>query len=324
MANKSGSGSYIAIQVEKAYGQAPTVPKSIILSNATYSDTFGAEQASIISQRISKFRGTSNIRKGLVTVSGGCGGELTTQMAAIWFYLALGSFTQKDVVVNTVNKKKITFKRKQEDVPSFQVAKYFDGDYIRLNGYKVNTMTIQSTPGEIISFSIDCIGQSFTLLDDPYDPAPIQISDNSYTGIDNGVTEDGQDAVYTDFSLNYSNGIAVKNKLGSKFIHSASVGTSTLSGSTTKLFEDMTAIQKWEQDDVKSIVVSNFVLGDDSIKLTIPKVSFSGQGLPLLNTPEGLELPMDWNAELNFVGNEANDIIIEMITDFDLTAYLAP
>jgi len=165
---------------------------------------------------------------------------------------------------------------------TFSVQKQFDTSYFIYKGMCVSSMSLDFTPGALVTGNFNFIGKSLSLLtttftseiqtDSPAFPA-MSASKHISQILNSNVPLD--ECLIKDFKLNYTNNLRQHYSIGERDICSLGVGAIGANGSTTIYFKDKTFYETYLSG---GNVRLSFVLKDESDNyfiITLPRIKFT-------------------------------------------------
>lgn len=182
--------------------------------------------------------------------------------------------------------------------------------YFPYTGCKIESMSMSVNPTGLVTGSMDIKGKgsgtaSGTPLDaTPDDPGFAIIAHHEASS----VLEGGAAATILGFELALANNLdADKFQVGSQYRASLPEGLGELTGTITFLFEDLTYYNKWANATETSIRI-RFTQGAGYVDIYLPRVRYTGDGAPKIETAGGIVLAMNFRAIYSSV--EASDIVV--------------
>lgn len=320
----TGSSAVIRLQLEDQWGVLPATPAMIELSAATYGESLGSESEELISQSINPRRGTLASRNGLLNAGGTLPFELPVLNGEMFYYGALGAYTQTDVVVSGQNKKRKEFFKSTGLPVSFIIEKGFldINQFFRFLGMKIGSLQFSATPEGIVTGSVELMGKEVANATTPFDTTPSTIAHNFMAGIDTVVVEGGTAGqVFTSFSVNINNGLYRTNALGSRKAQNVGTGTNEITGEMSLMFENTVLYNKWLTEEQTNLKVT-FTRGNDSVEFDFHNVKLTGDPVPKLENQEGVNITFSWRALIDPVSGR--DVTITVINDTDFDAIVTP
>lgn len=185
------------------------------------------------------------------------------------------------------------------------ISQYFP--YI---GNKIEQLQIAVNPTGLVTGSIDLKGRgpgtpSATPLDaTPTDPGFETIAHHEASS----VLEGGTAAVILGLEMAIGNALDTdKFQVGSKYRASLPEGQGTAKGTITFLFEDLTYYNKWLNGTETSIKII-FTQGAKSVAVYYPRVRYTGDGAPKIESAGGIVNAMSFSAFYSSV--EGSDVVV--------------
>lgn len=317
-----GSSTRLTIQLEKNFGVKPTTPNMTQISSAVYGESIGSEATQLLSNAINEFGGDVDARNGHRNTSGSLPFELDMENMDLIFYGVLGSFTQETVQVNGVSKIKKTFKRTKGALPSFTVEKGFlDVEkYFRYSGVKVGNVQLTVGADALVTGTADFVGSTEDYGDTSFDDTPVVYEHKMVNDLDGVYSLADGDFEFTNLTLTIANNLTANHVAGKQFAKTVTRGKTGVSGDLTQFFENTEMYERWI-DEERFGQTTLFQRGNDSVTLYVPKMVLSGGNpAPKISGQEGI------NNSFSYIGlidlTEKSDIVVTIINDFDLQAYV--
>lgn len=183
--------------------------------------------------------------------------------------------------------------------------------YVRSTGVELNTMSLEVTPGAMVTGSFGTLGhdsQTDTAIvaGATYTPAPIT---HIYDGFTGAMRVDGIEvAVVTAISLNLENGIENLQVVGKNSTVQGGAGRSTVTGEITAFMEDLTFIKMFDEESSFSVEFSLAGVGSAyNYTFTLPRCKFTG-GKPEVGDEREISISFPFSALLD--SDESSQLII--------------
>lgn len=279
--------SYVA---EVDYGVTP-------VADPTFTDlrhtgtTLGLTKETFQSEELNENRQIDHFRHGVKSVAGDISIELSfSSFDDLLEAVLLGTWTA-DVLKAGVTRRSFSILRHFTDLSAP------DKPYELFNGVELNTLNLTIPASGIVTGSFGTLGKGLTLLEDlsslgtpvigtPTSTAPF----DSFTGT---ITEGGNAiSVVTEVTLSLTNGLAVRNVIGSDETILPSIGKSNLTGSVTAFFENSALMEKFLNETESSLQLTLSDADNNSYIIKLPRIKYnggqpdvSGEGSITINLP---------------------------------------
>lgn len=265
----TGARHDMAYVEEVTFGTTPANPTLIPIRHT--GTTLGLSKDAIESEELREDRQIAHFRHGNKAVSGDINFELSADSFDDFIEAVMCGSWATDVVKTGTVSKSFTVLRHHTDIDK----------YIKATGCSINSMSLSVAPNSMVTGSFSVIGKDLTAsatgitgssdgtatTTDPFD---------SFSG---SITEGGSSiAVVTALELNIENGMEAQYVVGSSTTLQPPLAKSTVSGSVTVYFEDITLINKFINETSSSI---SFVLQDsvtptpNSYTFNMPNVKYN-------------------------------------------------
>lgn len=184
------------------------------------------------------------------------------------------------------------------------------GQYFAYRGCRIESLSMSITPQGLVTGSIDIKGKapsdpSSTPLDaTPTDPGFATVAHHEASLVEEG----GSAATILGFEQTIANALdGDKYQVGSQYRASMPEGLGESTGKITFLFEDLTYYNKWANGTETSVRIV-FSQSGMSLGVYYPRVRYTGDGAPKIDTAQGIVSALDFQAIYDSV--EQSDVVI--------------
>ena len=237
--------------------------------------TLGLSKESFQSEELHEDRQIRDFRHGVKSVAGDVSLELSYGSFDDFLEAVMCGTWTADVLTAGTTRRSFSVLREFTDLSAG------DKPYHLFTGVEVNTLELTIPASGMVTGSFGVIGnglsveQDLTALGTPTfgalgTTAPFE----SFTGT---ITEGGSGiAVVTEVSLSLTNGLAVRNVVGSDETILPTIGRSNLTGSITAFFENSTLLEKFLDETESAMVITLVDPAGNSYTLELPRIKYNG------------------------------------------------
>lgn len=282
----TGSRHNLAYVAESTFGTTPSTPGFQNLRHT--GTTLGLSKDAIESEELRDDRQIAHFRHGNKNVSGDVNIELSYGTFDDFIEAALAGTWATNILKAGTTRRSFTIERHHEDI----------GKYLRSTGCSINTLSLSVAPNSMITGSFGVIGSGFTaagsaITGSTYTAETTTAPFDSFTG---SITEGGSSiAIVTGLELSIDNGMEALYVVGQDTTLEPSIGKSTVTGSVTAYFEDITLLNKFVNETESSL---QFTLTDSAGKdyiFLMPKIKYNS-GNPEAAGPGAVTISLDFVA----------------------------
>lgn len=297
MAFAQGSRHEMSYVAEATYGTTPATPSMLKLRHV--GTTLNLTKDAFVSQELRSDRMIFDARHGVKQVGGEINFEasygafddiLEAALQGVW------SGSPANILKAGTTFKSFSMERRFTDITQFLVY----------TGCGINSMNLSITPNAIVTGSFGVVGKSMTTSGVTLG-APTDVATNAPFDAFTGTIQEGgvSIATITAIELALSNGIEPTFVIGSDSTPELVSGRSTVTGTVSAYFEDLSLLNKFLNETESSI---QFELSDPSantLTFLLPRIKYTGGDVPVQG--EGaLMLNMPFQALLDDVTENTN------------------
>jgi hypothetical protein len=269
MATAAGNRVQMAYVPETVFGTTPATPQMILIP--MHSTTLDLTKQiisdpTIVSDRMKRFE-----RHGNKQVGGNLVASLQHAQWDDFIEAALGGTWTTNVC------------KVGSTVRSFTIEEGFldIAQYRRFTGVRVNSWEVSISPNAIVTSTFALIGKDVTTSTSPLDASPTAVL-NKAPLVHNGmtITVGGSAVTATACSFSVTNNANANFAIGSSSALDITSQESTVSGSITFYFENMTAYNRFVNETSAAISLT-LTEGSDTVTISIPNAKFNGASIPV-------------------------------------------
>lgn len=282
----TGSRHNLAYIAETTFGTTPNNPGFQNLRHT--GTTLGLSKDAIESEELRDDRQVAHFRHGNKNVSGDVNFELSYSTYDDFIEAVLAGSWSTNILKAGTTRRSFTIERHHQDI----------GKYLRSTGCSVNTMSLSVSPNSMITGSFGVIGKDFTAIGSAVSGASYTAETTSrpFDSFTGNIKEGGSNiAVITGLELSVDNGMEALYVVGQDTTLEPSIGKSTVTGSVTAYFENITLLNKFVNETDTSL---EFTLTADNGKdytFLMPKVKYNS-GNPEVSGPGAVTISLDFIA----------------------------
>ena len=282
----TGSRHDMAYIQEVTFGTTPSTPAFKAIRHT--GTTLGLSKDAIESEELREDRQIAHYRHGNKAVSGDINFELSDGSFDDLIEAVMCGAWISDVVKTGVLAKSFTIQRHHTDISKF----------IRATGCCFNSMSLSIAPNSMVTGSFSVIGKDLTatgtgVTGATYPAATTTDPFDSFTG---AITEGGTSiAIVTALELNIENGMEAQYVVGSPTTLKPPLAKSTVTGSITAYFDDITLVNKFINETSSSISFTLTDAASNSYVFTMPNVKYNS-GNPEVGGPGAITVTLDFIA----------------------------
>ena len=263
--------SYVA---EVSYGVTP-VPDPTFKDLRHTGTTMGISKETFQSEELHENRQIYDFRHGVKSASGDVNLEFSYESFDDFLEALMGGTWTADELKAGTTRRSFSVLRHNTDI---QAA---GKPYQLFAGVEINTLNLTIPASGMVTGSFGVLGQSMNLLEDtsslgtPVFDAPTTTAPfDSFTGT---ITEGGSlISVVTEVTLSLTNGLAVRNVVGSDETILPSIGRSNLTGSITAFFDNADLLEKFLDETESSMVINLIDPEGNSYEFNLPRIKYNG------------------------------------------------
>lgn len=270
---------------EVTFGTTPSTPTMVSLRHTSCGLILSKD--SFQSEELRSDRQISDLRHGAKQVGGDIGIEFSYGEYDPILEMALFGTWNTNVLKVGTTAKYMTVEREFADITQYGV----------FTGCMVNTFSLSVQPNAIVTGTFGLIGKGASYSATPLDADPTASQTTSpFDSFTGEITEGGATiAVVTGLEITLENGLEPTFVVGSDETPRIIAGRSSLTGTVSAYFENLTLLNKFINETESEI---EFTLGDgvsNSYTFTIPRIKYSGADNPA-NNEQGIILNMPFQA----------------------------
>ena len=282
MPQASGSRHSIGYVPETTFGVTPDTPAFKAFRHSA--TTLNLTKSSFGSDELRADRMIADHRTGTRSVEGNVTAELSASSHDDMLAAVLCGTWDGDVLKAAAVRNSYTMERHFSDV----------GQFLRYTGMQADTLQLSMNTGAVVGMVFGFWGQDMevaqaTLTGATYPAAP---STPTMDAVSGSVSEGGTPiAVATEVTLNLTNNLNPRFVIGSPVSLEPSIGRSTLTGTLSAYFEDVSLYNKFITDAYSSLEV---VCSDGASTYTflIPRLKYTGADVPVSGEgPVSMNMP---------------------------------
>tara|TARA_R110002153_G_scaffold147645_3_gene298914 strand:+ start:1299 stop:2210 length:912 start_codon:yes stop_codon:yes gene_type:complete len=282
----TGSRHNLAYIAETTFGTTPSTPGFQNLRHT--GTTLGLSKDAIESEELRDDRQVAHFRHGNKSVSGDVNVELSYGTFDDFIEAALAGTWATDVLKAGVTRRSFTIERHHQDI----------NKYLRSTGCSVNTMSLSVAPNSMVTGSFGVIGQDFTAIGTPITGATYAAETTSrpFDSFTGNIKEGGSAiAIITGLELSVDNGMEALYVVGQDTTLEPSIGKSSVTGSVTAYFENITLLNKFVNEVDTSLEFTLTANNGKDYTFVMPKVKYNS-GNPEVAGPGAVTISLDFIA----------------------------
>lgn len=306
-----GSSGYIAFVEESTWGVTPTTPQLKRLSNTVYGESLTGSADTLKSNAISSNRGSADVISAQIKSQGSLPFELgaNDQFGTILKCLLASNPTTTGagptythVIKRGKIRKSLTIEKGFTDINQYAV----------FTGVVPNSMNISLDPNGSATGSLDVMAKDFNFNQTPLDATLSESVHSVYANFEAAVLEGGVSAQVVNADFTITNDLFDTRVIGSRYSANIGLGRGSIEGNISFLFEDQTYVDKWLNSTETSLKFT-YTKGNDSLSFEFPRCKYVGEGMPKIETDQGILINLKFIALVDSVTN--TDIIVTLVNE---------
>jgi len=282
----TGARHDMSYTAEVTFGTTPANPTMKAIRHT--GTTLGMTKDAIESEELRQDRQIAHYRHGNKAVSGDINFELSYEsfddlLAAVM----CGAWTT-DVLKTGTTATAFTIERHHTDI----------NKYIRSTGCLFNSMSLSVAPNSMVTGSFSVIGKDLTATATALSGAshPAATTTDPFDSFTGAITEGGSSiAVVTALELNIENGLEPQYVVGDSTTLKPPLAKSTVTGSITAYFEDITLINKFINETSSAITFTLQDAAGNNYAFNMPNVKYNS-GSPEVAGAGAITVTLDFIA----------------------------
>ncbi|MFW5909192.1 MAG: phage tail tube protein [Thiohalospira sp.] len=188
------------------------------------------------------------------------------------------------------------------------------GEYFRFLGCRIGTMSLSLGNSGLVTGELSLMGldyeQSSSELGSPSDFPHVPLVHHEAE-----VEQDDSVQDIQSMELTIENNLSDSDRyVGSRTRYATNEGEGAANGSITFAFQGLDHFDDWDQENERSLRVT-FTTSDGRLEIHLPRVKFFGQGIPPIETRQGIMQPLDYRALHDTLFG--TDVAISLVNDED-------
>ncbi len=301
MAQAQGSRHSLAHVAEVTYGTTPGTPTMLETKNTGV--TIAATKDSFISEEIRNDRQITDLRHGLMQVSGDINFE--AQYGAYDDLLEgalFGTWSTNELKAGVVENF-YTFERAFNDISEFHIY----------TGCMINSMNLSIIPNGMVTGTFGVIGKTVTVSATALDAGVTAATTHPpFDGFTGSLTEAGGalDAV-TSLTIDVQNNLTGAFAIGNTSAISLNPGRSIVTGTMGAFFETEALLNKFLNETESAIIVTlEGISGGDHV-ITLPRIKYTEGSVDVTSADDGLIVNLPFQAIRD--STEATNIVLDRV-----------
>lgn len=290
MPQATGSNARFAFVEEVTAGTTPGTPAMKLLNALTTGEGLSASIEELRSNAISPDRAVIATRGGNKTVGGSVPFELPLLGIGTLLKHALGT-------VSTTGAGPYTHVIKRDALlPGLSVEKGFTdiNQFFVYRGCRINTLDFAVANSGLITGSMAIEGLSAADPSGTELGVPTSTTHDPFVHHEAVFEEGGTGTALRGLTAQVTNNLQTDNwNVGNQDRVSLPEGVGETTGTATYLFEDLTHYNKWKNETESTLKIT-FTAAGGSIEFFWPKVKYTGEAAPKIDTEQGILIPMNF------------------------------
>jgi hypothetical protein len=294
MTQATGSNAQIIWGEESTYG-TPPLGAGTLFQSATYGESLSGNIEELRSNAISNTRAVQGVKPGNINCAGSIPFELSSLGMGTLFKHLMGG------TPITTGTGPYTHSIKRGALPvGLSIEKGFTDitQYDLYLGSRIQSCNISAAPEGLVTGAFEFVSKSHSYSGTSFDATPTELGHGMIAHHEATIVEEGGSAVtLLGLDFNITNNLDTSRRgIGSQTIASLPEGLGEITGTITFLFEDLTYINKWVNGTESEIEVAFGDGSGNTIGFYFPRVVYTGEGAPKIETAQGLVTVLNWRA----------------------------